>query len=154
MQIPARADYGVRALLTLHRAGKPQSAEALANEQHVPARFLGAILADLRRHEIVMSQRGAEGGYRLARPASEISIADVMRALVGPLAEVRGLRPDLTEYEGAAEHLQEVWIAVRSALRSVLEYTSIEQVADGTLPEAVTRYTLDPDAWVPHIRLA
>ena len=67
---------------------------------------------------------------------------------------MRGLRPDLTEYEGAAEHLQEVWIAVRSALRSVLEFTTIEQVAEGTLPEAVTRYTQDPDAWVPHIRLA
>jgi Rrf2 family protein len=149
MHIPAKADYGVRALLTLSSATTPQSAESLANEQGLPARFLGAILNDLRRAGLVNSQRGRSSGYLLARPASEITIAEVIRALVGPLAEIRGQRPEDTTYDGAAEHLQDVWVAVRAALRGVLEHVSLEQVASGKLPKHITTLVGDPDAWQP-----
>ena len=150
MHIPAKADYGVRALLVLAESGEPETAERLAAVQDLPARFLGAILNDLRRAGLVVSQRGSEGGYRLSRPASEISLAEVIRALVGPLAEIRGQRPEVTEYEGAAENLQDVWVAVRSALRGVLEHVTLEQVATGSLPENVVALTKNPDAWKPH----
>jgi Rrf2 family protein len=149
VHIPAKVDYGVRALLTLTARGEPATAEALAEAQGLPVKFLGAILNDLRRAGMVASQRGSEGGYRLARPASEISVADVMRALDGPLAEVRGLRPEATRYVGPAEHLQDVWIAVRASLRAVLERVSLEDVVQGRLPRAVARLTEDPDAWAP-----
>ena len=137
MHIPAKVDYGIRALLTLAAAGTPQTAEYLAGEQGLPPRFLGAILADLRRAGIVASQRGAEGGYRLARDPDVITIADVIRALDGPLAEVRGFRPEATSYDGAAEHLQQVWVAVRASLRTVLEKITLTDVITGKLP--VTR---------------
>jgi Rrf2 family protein len=149
VHIPAKVDYGVRALLTLTARGEPATAEALAEAQKLPVKFLGAILNDLRRAGMVASQRGSEGGYRLARPASEISVADVMRALDGPLAEVRGLRPEATHYEGPAEHLQDVWIAVRASLRGVLERVTLDDVVQGRLPRAVARLTEDPDAWAP-----
>lgn len=149
MHIPAKADYGVRALLALADAGEPQTAEALAQEQGLPARFLGAILNDLRRAGLVVSQRGSDGGYRLARPAEEITIADVIRALVGPLAEIRGERPESTSYQGAAEHLQDVWVAVRAALRGVLDNVTLAQVAAGDLPENIVALTKEPDAWSP-----
>jgi Rrf2 family protein len=149
VHISAKVDYGTRALLALADRGQPASAEALAEDQGLPARFLGAILIELRRAGIVSSQRGAEGGYRLARPARDITIAEIMRALDGPLAEVRGLRPEATHYEGAAAHLQEVWVAVRASLRNVLERVSLEDVVDGRLPRAVARLTEDPDAWAP-----
>ena len=152
MHIPAKVDYGIRALLALAAAGAPQTAEYLAGEQGLPPRFLGAILADLRRSGIVASQRGAEGGYRLARAADEISIADVIRALDGPLAEVRGYRPELTNYEGAAENLQQVWVAVRASLRSVLEKVTLADVIAGTLPAHVRKMTENPDAWVSDLR--
>jgi len=150
MHIPAKVDYGIRALLALAAAGTPQTAEFLAGEQGLPPRFLGAILADLRRAGIVASQRGAEGGYRLARPAKEITMADVIRALDGPLAEVRGYRPELTIYEGAAENLQQVWVAVRASLRSVLEKVTLADVIGGTLPAHVKKLTDNPDSWVAH----
>ena len=150
MHIPAKVDYGIRALLSLAVAGEPQTAEALAVDQGLPPRFLGAILADLRRAGLVASQRGAEGGYRLARPAADIALAEVIRALDGPLAEVRGFRPEAAHYDGAAEHLQEVWVAVRASLRAVLENVSLAQVASGKLPQPVARLTTDPDAWAPH----
>jgi Rrf2 family protein len=150
MHIPAKVDYGIRALLALAAAGTPQTAEYLAGEQGLPPRFLGAILADLRRSGIVASQRGAEGGYRLARPAKEISMADVIRALDGPLAEVRGYRPEMTNYKGAAENLQQVWVAVRASLRSVLEKVTLADVIADTLPTHVRKLTENPDAWVAH----
>ena len=100
VHIPAKVDYGMRALLALTARGEPTTAEALAEAQALPSKFLGAILNDLRRAGIVASQRGSEGGYRLARPAAQISVADVMRALDGPLAEVRGLRPEAATYDG------------------------------------------------------
>lgn len=149
MQIPAKADYGVRALLILASSGEPRTAEALAGEQGLPPRFLGAIMNDLRRSGLVASQRGAEGGYRLARPANQISIAEVLRALAGPLAEVRGLRPEDTTYDGAAANLQEVWVAVRAALRGVLDNVTLADVVAGKLPKHVTDMTSDPQAWLP-----
>lgn len=150
MHIPAKVDYGLRALLSLTVAGSAQTAEALAEDQDLPPRFLGAILAELRRAGMVASQRGAEGGYRLAKPASEITAADVIRVLDGPLAEVRGYRPEATSYEGSAEHLQEVWVAVRASLRQVLEQVTLADIASGKLPDALRRLTADPDAWQPH----
>lgn len=150
MQIPAKADYGIRALLTLALSDGSLSAEQLAAEQGLPPRFLGAILSDLRRAGLVVSQRGAEGGYRLARPASKITIADALRAICGPLAGVRGLRPEALDYDGAATHLRDVWVAVRGTLRNLLEHVTLEQVASGSLPGIVTRLTKDPDAWLPH----
>jgi Rrf2 family protein len=147
MQIPAKADYGIRALLTLANSPSSVTAEHLAEEQDLPPRFLGAILSDLRRAGLVVSQRGSEGGFRLARPPSEISIADALRAISGPMAGVRGLRPEQLAYEGAATNLRDVWVAVRASLRNLLEHVTIEQVAAGQLPAAVTALTKDPDAW-------
>ncbi len=150
MHIPAKVDYGIRALLALTAAGTPQTAESLAEEQGLPPRFLGAILADLRRAGVVASQRGAEGGYRLARDPGDITLAEVIRALDGPLAEVRGYRPEATTYDGAAEHLQQIWVAVRASLRSVLEKVSLTDVINGRFPAHVQRLVTDPDAWVAH----
>jgi Rrf2 family protein len=152
VHIPAKVDYGMRALLTLTELGEPATAESLATAQGLPAKFLGSILNDLRRAGIVASQRGADGGYRLARPAGAIAVADVMRALDGPLAEVRGLRPEDARYEGAAAHLQDVWVAVRASMRAVLEQVTLEDVVRGRLPRAVARLTEDPDAWVARAR--
>jgi len=149
VHIPAKVDYGMRALLALTARGEPTTAEALADAQALPSKFLGAILNDLRRAGIVASQRGSEGGYRLARPAAEISVADVMRALDGPLAEVRGLRPEAAHYEGPAEHLQDVWIAVRASLRAVLERVSLDDVVQGRFPRSVAKLTESPEAWAP-----
>jgi Rrf2 family protein len=152
VNISAKSDYAVRALLTLAAEGnaKPVKGEFLATSQDIPVKFLENILVDLRRAGLVMSQRGAEGGYRLARSAGQITIADVIRALDGPLAEVRGYRPELTNYDGAAENLQQVWVAVRASLRSVLEKVSLEDVIAGNLPAHVKKLTADPDAWVAH----
>lgn len=150
VHIPAKVDYGLRALLSLAAAGAPKTTEQLAADQGLPPRFLGAILAELRRAGLVASQRGADGGYRLARPPAEITCADVIRVLDGPLAEVRGYRPEATSYEGPASHLQEVWVAVRAALRQVLEQVTLEDIASGKLPRHVERLTADPDAWQPH----
>ena len=150
VHIPAKVDYGLRALLLLTAAGVPQTADELAAAQGLPPRFLGAILADLRRSGLVASQRGAEGGYRLARRPEEVTLAEVIRALDGPLAEVRGLRPEATSYDGAAAHLQQVWVAVRASLRQVLEQVTLAEVASGKLPKHLQRMTADPDAWEPH----
>jgi len=151
VHISAKVDYAVRALLALADAGSDAvPAEALATTQELPRQFLQNILNQLRRAGLVTSQRGSEGGYRLARPASEISLADVMRAVEGPLAEVRGDRPEATVYKGSAEHLQEVWVAVRASLRSVLENVTLAEVVSGRLPPAIRSLTSDPDAWVPH----
>lgn len=153
VHISAKVDYAVRALLALTMDGSgPVSGAALAEAQGLPPKFLEGILAELRRSSIVTSSRGSEGGYRLARPAEEITIADVMRAIDGPLAEIRGERPEQTSYEGAAVHLQEVWIAVRASLRSVLEATTLADVASGELPANVKALATDPDAWVPRYR--
>jgi len=149
VHIPAKVDYGMRAVLALAEKGDPATAEELAEDQGLPPKFLGAILNDLRRSGLVASRRGSEGGYRLARPADEITVADVMRALDGPLAEVRGLRPEATHYAGAAEHLQEVWVAVRAGLRQVLDKVTLDDIVRGKLPRSVARLIEDPEAWAP-----
>jgi Rrf2 family protein len=134
MHISAKVDYGLRALLVLAASDEPMTARALAGDQDLPSGFLSAILNDLRRAGIVSNQRGHDGGYRLARAAHDISVAEVMRALDGPLARVRGLRPEAIEYRGSAEHLQLVWIAVRAILRKVLEHVTLLDVIEGQIP--------------------
>ena len=151
MHIPAKIEYGFRALFQLAEQGVPCTAESLAEAQSLPPKFLGAILNDLRRSGIVASQRGAEGGYRLSRPAKDISLADVMRALDGPLFEVRGLRSEQTSYHGAAAHLQEVWVAVRAALRAVLERVSLEDVVKGNFTPEMRTMITDPESWIAHV---
>jgi Rrf2 family protein len=148
VQISAKVDYGVQALLVMAFAHEPMTADALAVDQALPGKFLGVILNDLRRAGIVASHRGRDAGYSLARPASEIILADVIRALEGPLAQVRGLRPEATTYQGAAEHLQDAWVAVRAGLRAVLEHITIEQVATGEMSPEVAQLVADPDAWM------
>ncbi|MDQ4098230.1 MAG: Rrf2 family transcriptional regulator [Actinomycetota bacterium] len=149
MYISAKVDYGTRALLALAVApsGRPVKGEVLAEEQDLPLRFVENILVELRRAGLVTSQRGAEGGYRLARPPNAITLADVFRALEGPLADVRGLRPEDARYEGPAEHLRDIWVAVRAALRAVLERVTLADVAAGEFPEPVVALLADPEAW-------
>ncbi len=144
-------DYAVRALCTLADAdGRPVTAESLALSQGLPAKFLESILNDMRRAGLLLSQRGADGGYRLARPAESITVAEVIRPLDGPLAEVRGLRPEAATYDGPAERLQDVWVAVRASLRSVLEFVTIGDIVSGKLPPAVHKLTTDPESWLSH----
>ena len=152
MHISAKVDYAMRALLTLADRDESCTAEALAQAQGLPTKFLGAILNDLRRAGLVSSQRGGDRGYRLARPASSITVADVMRSLDGPLAEVRGLRPEMAVYQDSARHLQDVWVAVRASLRAVLERVTLEDVVKGKLPTPIAKLTADPDAWEPRVR--
>ena len=152
MRITAKADYAVRAAIELAVAPPdvPVKGEDLARAQGIPRNFLENILTELRRGGLVRSRRGAEGGYWLARPAAEISIADVLRAVEGPLAAVQGVRPDRLEYGGAAERLPVVWVALRASLRDVLEHVSVADVARGELPAVIERRAEDPDAWADH----
>jgi Rrf2 family protein len=145
----AKADYAIRASTELAAAGgdDPVKAERIAQAQGIPLKFLENILLDLKHAGLVQSQRGPEGGYRLALPAEEISLADVIRAVEGPLANVRGMAPDQLEYEGSAARLREVWVAVRASLRSVLEQVTLADLARGELPPHVQDMTRDPDAW-------
>lgn len=148
MHISARTDYALRALLALAAADAPTvPGPVLAAEQELPLKFLEAILADLRRAGLVRTRRGAVGGYALARPAAEISVGEVVRAVDGPLAVVRGERPERAEYEGAAEHLQELWIALRSALRIVLDEVTLAELLSGDLPPRVRQLVAEPGAW-------
>jgi Rrf2 family protein len=135
VHIPAKVDYGLRALLVLAAGSEPMTSRALAIDQDLPAGFLSVIMNDLRRAGLVSNQRGPDGGYSLARSADAITVADVMRVLDGPLAQVRGLRPEATDYTGSAKHLQSVWIAMRANLRSVLEHVTLDDVIAGRLPE-------------------
>jgi Rrf2 family protein len=149
MRISARADYAVRAAVELAAAGNgPTKGDVLARAQGIPVKFLENILGDLRHAGIVRSQRGTEGGYWLARPAAEITVADVIRAVEGPLASVRGGRPEDVEYAGAAEPLAQVWIAVRASLRAVVERVTLADIAGGRLPDRVMELAEDPEAWV------
>jgi Rrf2 family protein len=135
MRIPAKVDYAVRALAELaSRAGGPVKAEDLADAQSIPVKFLRGILTDLRRARLVTSQRGPEGGFVLARPAADISLADIFRAIDGPLATVRDQSLSAMHYAGAAEELPVVWMAVRAGLRRVLEGVSVADLAAGQLP--------------------
>jgi Rrf2 family protein len=149
--VSAKADYAIRAAVELAAAGDgPVKGDRIAKAQRIPPNFLENILADLRNAGIVASRRGAEGGYWLARPPDEISLADVIRAVDGPLANVRGIRSEQVEYEGTAAGLLDVWVAVRASLRAVLERVSLADVARGELPGHVRALAADPDAWAPH----
>jgi Rrf2 family protein len=151
MRLTARADYAIRAAAELASRAPAQVKSAdLAAAQEIPSKFLENILLDLKRGGIVASQRGAEGGFTLARPAAEITLADVIRAVEGPLANVRGVRPESLDYAGAATLLRDVWIALRVNLRAVLEQVSLADLAAGRLPEQVAALTRSPDAWDPH----
>lgn len=152
MHVSAKADYGMRALLELvsAHAADPRrlvTSDQLASAQAVPVKFLEGILGQLRQAGIVASQRGARGGYRLDRAPHKVTIADVVRALDGPLAAVRGQRPEDLDYLGTASHLREVWVALRVAIRQVLETTTLADVAEGTLPETVLTLLEAPGAW-------
>jgi Rrf2 family protein len=150
MRISARADYAVRAALQLSAAQDdgPLKAEAIADAQDIPHKFLESILNDMRRGGLVLSQRGGNGGYRLAKPAESISIADVIRVVDGPLVSVRGVRPPELSYTGPAESLLPLWIALRSNVREILEGVSLTDVSSAQLPADVSALTTAPSAWV------
>ena len=152
MRVSAKSDYALRALIAMtgRSDGRAVSAEELGRLQDIPHGFLQAILADLRRAGIVMSQRGQSGGWRMGRPAADVSVADVIRAVDGPLVSVYGLRPEAVSYNERADSLQRVWIAARHSLRDVFEQVSVADLASGKLPNAVARLTEDEDAWQPH----
>jgi Rrf2 family protein len=150
VQISARGDYAVRAALSLAAAHPALlSAQTIAQQQDLPHKFLEAVLADLRRAGLVRAQRGAEGGYTLTHPPTEISIGQVLRAVDGPLAGVRGMRPEETTYGGAAENLPWLWVAVRAAVRDVVDEVSLAELVTGKMPARVRKLTTRPDAWQP-----
>lgn len=152
MRVSAKSDYALRALIEMatRDGGGVVSADELGRAQEIPPGFLQAILADLRKAGVVISQRGQSGGWRLARPAGEVSVADVIRAVDGPLVSVYGMRPEAVTYTGPADVLQHVWIAARDSLREVFEHVSIAQLASRQLPEEVTARTARDEAWQPH----
>lgn len=153
MRVSAKVDYAVRACIELAAAQagdeplRPVKAESLARAQDIPLKFLENILQGLRQAGIVESRRGPEGGHLLARSAAQISIADVIRAIDGPLAGVGGRRPDELRFTGSAVPMKEIWIAVRATLRGLLEEVTLADVAAGDLPEHVSALTADPRAW-------
>jgi Rrf2 family protein len=150
VRISAKADYAVRAAVELAATPgeRPVKAELIATAQEIPLNFLENILGELRHAGIVRSHRGAEGGFRLARPADQVTIADIIRVVEGPLASVRGGPPEETAYPGASEALPRVWIAVRANLRKVVENVTVADVASGKLPAAIERLAKDPEAWL------
>jgi Rrf2 family protein len=150
VRISAKADYAVRAAVELAAStgDKPVKAERIATAQEIPLNFLENILGELRHAGIVRSHRGAEGGFRLARPGDQVTVADVIRAVEGPLASVRGGPPEEVAYAGAAEALLRVWIAVRASLRGVAEHVTVADIAAGQLPKAIDKLADDPEAWV------
>jgi Rrf2 family protein len=151
MRLSARADYALRAAVELAAASADGhvTSDRLAKAQEIPGKFLEAILTQLRRGGLVRSQRGPDGGFWLARPASQISLADIIRAIDGPLVGVRGERPENLDYIGAAEPLQTVWIALRANERAILEDTTLEHIVSGQLPDRVAQLADDPRAWQP-----
>lgn len=154
MQVSAKIDYALRAASELAWASVsgegPLKGERLSESQVIPRKFMENILHDLKRAGIVRTRRGASGGYWLALPPEEVTVADVIRAVEGPLANVRGEYPEAVEYSGSAEHLREVWIAVRVNMRAVLETVTLADIVEDKLPKSVTRLTHDPDAWIHH----
>ena len=140
-------DYALRAMSELAAAGAPRTVEQLSEVQRIPNKYLESILGELRRTGLLRSQRGPEGGYRLARPADTISIADVIRALDGELANVRGSRPENLAYVGSATALQEVWIALRASERAILEDVTLAHVVTGEMPKPVATLVANPSAW-------
>ena len=152
MRVSAKADYAVRAAIELaSNAGEhPVKGDAIAEAQDIPIRFLENILGELRHAGIVQSQRGSEGGYWLARPADSITVAEVIRSVEGPLASVRGARPEDLDYHGDSARLQDVWVALRANIRRVLESVTLADIAEGKLPAAVQELIDRPEVWEPH----
>src|SRR5215210_494285 len=150
MRISAKADYAVRAALELAASpnGEPIKGEQLAEAQNIPLQFLEHILLELKHARLVRAKRGYKGGYWLDRPAEEISIADVIRAVEGPLANIHESAPEDLHYEGPAERLRDVWVAVRHNLRQVLESINLAQIASGDLPWQIDAILQDPEAWI------
>ncbi|HEX4436606.1 MAG TPA: Rrf2 family transcriptional regulator [Solirubrobacteraceae bacterium] len=149
MHVTAKADYAVRAVVELAESsqGSPRKVEDVAQAQGIPVSFLENILTQLRSSGVVRSQRGPEGGYWLAQPAKDLSLAQVIRAVEGPLVGVRGQRPEELEYSGSAESLQQVWIALRANLRKVLDEVTVADVASGKLPKEIMALTKAEEAW-------
>jgi Rrf2 family protein len=149
MHVTAKADYAVRAVVELAGSGQgsPRKVDEVAKAQSIPVSFLENILTQLRSAGIVRSQRGPEGGYWLAHPAEEVNLADIIRAVEGPLVGVRGQRPEEVEYAGSAESLRQVWVALRANLRKVLENVTVADVAAGRLPKEVLALTREEEAW-------
>jgi Rrf2 family protein len=149
MRVTAKAEYAVRAVMELAGGeGEPVKRDAIVAAQAIPPKFLENILSELRHAGLVESQRGSEGGYWLALPPEKITVADVMRAVEGPLASVRSSRPETLEYEGLAEPLQYVWVALRTSIRVVLDEVTIADLISGKLPKHVIKLTEAPDSWV------
>jgi Rrf2 family protein len=151
MRVSAKADYAIRAMVELAaEGGGPVKGDRISQAQEIPTKFLENIMSDLRNAGLVRSQRGTDGGYWLAKPAAEIDLAQVIRAVDGPLANVRGYRSEEIAYTGSAEPLKEVWVAVRASLRAVLEHVTLADVAARKLPESVAALLTDGEAWRPH----
>lgn len=149
MHVTAKADYAVRAVVELAcgEREKPRKVDDLAQAQGIPVSFLENILTQLRSAGLVRSQRGPEGGYWLAHPPEEVNLAQVIRAVEGPLVGVRGLRPEEVSYQGSAESLKQVWLALRANLRKVLEHVTLADVASGKLPKEIVALTKQEEAW-------
>jgi len=149
VRVSAKVDYAVRAAVELAAAGEgPVKADRISEAQKIPLKFLENILSELRRAGIVGSQRGADGGYWLAMDASEVSVADIVRAVEGPLADVHGTPPEKLSYKGAPKALKEVWVATRASLRNVLEVVTLADIVSGDLPDEVTELVRRRDAWI------
>jgi len=151
VRVSTKTDYALRALIELasEPGDRPVTADELGRRQEIPHTFLQSILGDLRKAGILLAQRGQSGGWRLARTAEEVTIADVIRAVDGPLVSVYGVRPEAVSYNGRAEILRPVWVAARDALREVLEAVTIAQLASAELAPSVVRRTEDDEAWQP-----
>jgi Rrf2 family protein len=148
MRVSAKADYAVRAAAELAAADEgPVKGGVLAEAQDIPLQFLEHILLELKHHGIVRARRGAKGGYWLAKPADEVTVADIVRAVEGPIAHVQSTPPEAIEYRGNSESLQDVWIAVRANLRAVLEEVTLADLVSGELPSVVTDLAASPDSW-------
>ncbi len=148
MQVTARIDYSLRALLLLASAPDTRhTCHGIAESQHIPPRYLEDILVELRQAKLVVAQRGNAGGYRLGRAADQITVADVARAIDGPLALVQGRRPEEVEYNSPSEHLGELWVGLRAAIRSVMERVTLADLLASDLPPAIDDLVADPDAW-------
>jgi Rrf2 family protein len=148
MRVSAKADYAVRAAVELAAADEgPVKGERLAEAQEIPLQFLEHILLELKHQGIVRARRGAKGGYWLAKPADEVTVAEIIRAVEGPIAHVQSMPPQDIEYRGNSKHLQEVWIAVRASLRSVLEEVTLADLVSGELPTIVGELAAAPGAW-------
>jgi Rrf2 family protein len=149
MHVTAKADYAVRAIVELADSSQvaPRKVDEVAQAQGIPVAFVENILTQLRSSGLVRSQRGPEGGYWLAHPADEVNLAQIIRAVEGPLVGVRGQRPEEIEYVGSAESLKQVWVALRANLRKVLEHVTVAQVAAGEIPEEILALTREEEAW-------